>query len=235
MTATNLIFGNLMERRFTLHGYSEKRLKGCSANTLRLYRHSIKSFEKTLGRPATTDDLTDDNMHKHMWRLVDEGRSRATANKDCAQIGAMWRFANRNGIVSNWPNTRLLQEPERVPMAWLPDEIDRLFDAIEREPGFVCGVPARLWWKCLVNVLLETGERIKPIRELERTAVSGEYIKVRAELRKRMTRDKMYKLTKSTAADVQQILSLHREPRLFPWVSKKWLTTNRSAGTFASC
>lgn len=197
--------------------YADKRLRGCSPNTLRLYKHSIAAYSKTLGREATLEDLTDDNLHRHMWRLVDEGRSRATANKDCAQIGAMWRFANRNGMVTNWPNVKLLQEPERVPMAWLPHEVDRLLKSIEKEPGFVCGVPARLWWHCLVSVLMETGERIKPIREMARTALSGDYLLIQAELRKRMTRDKMYKLTPETASELHRMLTLHGEEKLFPW------------------
>ena len=182
--------------------YADKRLRGCSPNTLRLYKHSIAAFEKTLGRSATLEDLTDDNLQNHMWRLVDEGRSRATANKDCAQIGAMWRFANRNGMVSNWPNVKLLQEPERVPMGWLPHEMDRIFASIEKEPGKIFSIPAKLWWKCLVSVLLETGERIKPIRTIERTAISGEWILIPAENRKRQTRDKQYKITPETAAMV---------------------------------
>jgi site-specific recombinase XerD len=197
--------------------YVSKRLRGCSHNTIRLYKHSIAAYCKTLEREATLGDLTDDNLQKHMWRLVDEGRSRATANKDCAQIGAMWRFANRNGMVTNWPNVKLLQEPERVPMAWLPHEMDRIFTAIQKEPGFVCKVPARLWWHCLISVLLETGERIGPMRQLSRHAISGEYLLVPAEFRKRGTRDKLFKLLPETAAEVHRMLTLHGDGKLFPW------------------
>jgi site-specific recombinase XerD len=197
--------------------YTAKRLRGCSPNTLRLYRHSIAAYEKTLGRDATLEDLTDDNLHRHMWRLVDEGRSKATANKDCAQIGAMWRFANRNGLVTNWPNVKLLNEPERVPMGWLSHEIDALYASIEREPGYVLGIPARLWWKCLVSVLLETGERIGPMRKLARTAISGQFLLVPAEFRKRGTRDKLYKLTAKTAQELIELIGYHKDEKLFPW------------------
>ena len=197
--------------------YAAKRLRGCSHNTIRLYKHSIAAYSKTLGRDATLDDLTDDNLQRHMWRLVDDGRSKATANKDCAQIGAMWRFANRNNLVTNWPNVKLLNEPERVPMAWLPHEMDGIFASIEKEPGYVFEVPARLWWKCLLSVLLETGERIGPMKQLERTALAGEFLMIPAEYRKRGTRDKLYKLTSETAGDLQRMIAMHTKEKMFPW------------------
>lgn len=197
--------------------YIAKRLRLASKNTLRLYRHSIKSFEKTLGRQCTVDDLTDDNLERHMSAVVNAGRSRATANKDCAQISAIWRWANRNDLTKTWPNVRKLTEPERVPLGWLPHEMEAIFASIEKETGKVFTVPAKLWWRALISVLLDTGERIGPMRQLSRDALQGNHLHVPAELRKRGTRDKLYQLCDDTVADLKEILRLHNKPNLFAW------------------
>lgn len=210
--------------------YVAKRLRGCSSNTIRLYKHSIAAFTKSLGHETTLNELTDENIQRHMWRLVDEGRSRATANKDCAQLCAIWRFANRNNLISSWPSVRKLQEPERVPLGWLPHEIDKIFESIDREPGRVSTAPAKLWWKCLLLVLIDTGERIGPMRKLPRTSLAGQYLLIPAELRKRGTRDKLYKLSAKTAVLLADLLSTHNEPMLFPWDRCETYLYNRYTG-----
>ena len=138
--------------------YVEKRLKGKSENTVRLYRHSINSFAKTVNTQPQLEHLTDENIERHMWRVVRNGRSPATANKDHGQLTALWRFASHNRMVDTWPNVRTMQEVERVPMGWLPDECDALFRAAKLEPGMISVVKASLWWECLLRVLLESGE-----------------------------------------------------------------------------
>jgi integrase len=148
--------------------YARKRLRVASPNTHRLYRHSIAAFEVTLKREATTLDLVDDNLDEHMARLIRDGLAVASANKDYAQITAIWRFANRNRLVDTWPNVLPYPEPERVPLGWLPSELDRLFEAIGSEQGTIHGSPASLWWKTLILVLLDCGERIGAIRKLKR-------------------------------------------------------------------
>jgi hypothetical protein len=69
--------------------YARKRLKLASPNTLRLYRHSIVAFGRSLGRPATIEDLHDDALEMHMARMIKDGLSIASANKDYAQITAL--------------------------------------------------------------------------------------------------------------------------------------------------
>jgi site-specific recombinase XerD len=168
----------LLDELFSL--YARKRLRMRSPNTIRLYQHSIAAFEKTLGRKATTLDLTDDNMESHMDRVVSSGLSTASANKDLWQLGAIWRFANRNRLVDTWPNVRLFPEPERVPMAWLPEELDRLFESVAQEDGTVSGAPASLWWQSLLSVLLDSGERIGAIMRCTRSNIHGSFLLVPA-------------------------------------------------------
>lgn len=197
--------------------YARKRLKISSPNTLRLYKHSIVAFGRTLGRDPTTEDLHDDALEEHMSRIVSSGLSIASANKDYAQITALWRFANRNQIVSTWPNVTPFREPEQIPLGWLPNELDRLFAAIDTEEGNIASVPAKVWWKCLLLVLLDTGERIGAIRKLERSHLLGDHLLVPSHFRKGNRRDKLFSLEGKTQAMLRDLVALHRDSKLFPW------------------
>ncbi len=197
--------------------YTAKRLKACSHNTLRLYRHSISSFSKTLCRTPHLSDLTDDNIERHMWALVHAGGSPASANKDHGQLTALWRFANHNRIVDTWPNVRPLPERERVPLGWLPQELERLFQSIERESGFIANIPATIWWQTLINLLLDTGERIGAIRDLEKQHVQMGFLLVPAHLRKGRKRDKLYRLGDDSQRGVTHLITHSQGEKLFPW------------------
>lgn len=196
--------------------YSCKR-RLASENTFRLYRHSIAAFELTLNRKATTEDLIDDNLDSHMSRLVRAGLSVATANKDYAQITALWRFANRNRLCETWPTVRPYPEPERVPLGWLPEELDKLFEAIAKQDGTICGSPARIWWSTLILVLLDCGERIGAIRKLKRENIHGNCLLVPAGYRKGKTRDKLFQMSPVTLESLKVLLLSHRRTELFPW------------------
>lgn len=197
--------------------YSRKRLRMKSPNTVRLYQHSIAAFEATLGRTATTDDLTDDNVEEHMHRIVQSGLSVASANKDLWQLGAIWRFANRNRLCDTWPNVQTYPEPERVPMAWLPHELDRLFESVAEEDGTISGAPASIWWKSLLSVLLDTGERIGAVMQCNRSNLQGGYLLVPAENRKGKTRDMLFELSENTGELLSVLLLSHRYQLIFPW------------------
>jgi integrase len=197
--------------------YRNKRLRAGSVRTLTLYEYSIRSFGISLGHDATTDDLTDDNLEMHMWRVVNEGKSKATANKDYYQLVAMWRFAHRNRLVDAWPHVRKIPEPERVPIGWLPEELNKIFVSIAREEGHIANAPASLWWRALINVLLDSGERIGAVLSLKRVHLHPNHILVPAEARKGKTRDKLFRLSKTTIDDVRSLLSHHREENIFPW------------------
>lgn len=201
-----------------LESYITKRLKSGSTNTVRLYRHSIRSFEKTLGRQAKLDDLTDENIERHMWRIVNSGGSRASANKDHGQLTALWRFASHNRMTETWPNVRTLQEVEHVPLGWMPDECLRLIESARLEPGAINGVRASLWWECLLLVLFETGERIGAVRGLLHSHLQDRWLLIPAHLRKSNKRDKLYTLTPSTVLMLRDLICANRiDKKLFTW------------------
>lgn len=196
--------------------YRRKHLRGKSPNTVRLYGHTIRSFAKTLGRTPTIDDLTDDAIEDHMWRVVDDGRSPASANKDRSQLICLWRWAAERGWLDRFPDVPAMQEPEQVPLGWLPNEIDDLLRACDTEPNAVGDVPGPVWFGALVRILLDTGERIGAVRQLSRTALQNDYLLVPAASRKGRTRDRLFPLSEGTVAAVKRLLAAHDAPLLFP-------------------
>lgn len=198
--------------------YRAKRLKAGSKNTVRLYFHSINSFSKTLNKQPAVEDLTDDNIERHMWRIVNLGGSPASANKDHGQLTALWRFASRNRYTETWPNVRTLPEVERVPMGWMQDECERLLQSARLEPGKINTAPAKLWWECLLLVLFETGERIGAVRFLQKTHLQGHWLLIPANLRKGNKRDKLYALQQETADLLKTLIGYSPDDKLiFPW------------------
>ena len=196
--------------------YRPQRLLGKSKNTTRLYLFSIRSFGKTLATAPKLADLTDTNLIRHMQSVIDNGRAPATANKDRDQLLTIWRHAHRLGMVEGFPNVPRLNEPERTPQAWLPDEFARLLDTIDRQEGCFCDVPRSLWWKSLVLVCLDTGERITAIREARWDWFSDEWFQVPAEARKGSRRDRSYRLSNETLGHLEAI-RLVSPSKPFPW------------------
>ena len=196
--------------------YRPNRLLGKSANTTRLYKLSIDSFGKTVKTVPRLQHLTDANLARHMQRVVDLGRSPGTANKDRAQLCAMWRYATKLKLLEHWPTINPMIEPERTPRAWMPDEIERLFGAIDRQTGYFEDVPRSLWWKTLTLLLLDTGERISAIRQAQWSWLSGDWFTVPAEARKGRRRDRSYRLGSKTIGHLMAINQVSKS-QPFPW------------------
>lgn len=198
--------------------YKKRRLFGKSKETVRLYRISINSFGKTLGRRPTLADLTNDNVMEHMQRVIDNGRSPATANKDRSQLLTLWRFACQLKMVADWPDVPELKEPERTPEAWLDHEARKIFEVISKEKGHFDSVPRSLWWRTLLLIFIDTGERVGAVSETEWQWMKGEYINFPAEARKGKRRDRMYKLSPGTLESIDELRIVSRDRvKMFPF------------------
>lgn len=207
---------------FFTEEYKPRRLLGKSANSDRLYRLSIAAFSKTIGRPATLADLTNMNLVRHMQNRIEgklfAGKSRGTANKDRCQLLAIWRMAHRLGYVQVFPEVPELTEPERVPKAWTRDDLEKLFAYIDRMSGDLGRVPARLWWRALVMLALDTAERIGAVRAARWEWLEDRWIQMPAEVRKGGKRDKKYWLSPLTHSLIMQMKKLNADAVLIlPW------------------
>ena len=197
--------------------YRPKRLRGRSPETTRLYLISLRHFDRTLGHEARLEDLTDDNLNRHCQRVRDEGKAASTVNKDLAQILTIWRFAHRLGMVQNWPDVMKEVEPERVPMAWMPEEVNALLAHIQRSGDHIGEVPAKYFWKAFVLVAIDTGERVSAIRSSRWDWLSGNWMSIPAEARKGKTRDRVYHLNAVTLEVFKSIRKHTDSPLIFPW------------------
>lgn len=198
--------------------YKAKRLLFRSKNTIRLYEHTLRAFAATIGHSPTIEDLTSDKVELHMSRIINKGGSPASANKDRSQLLALWRFAAVHKIVASWPEVQQITEPEQVPMGWMPEEIEKLFESAAKEKQMIGNVQGAIWWTALFHTLLATGERIGAILQVEPRHYQGYYLLVPAACRKGCRRDRLYSLHEQASV---ALMSLRKQignaDRLFPF------------------
>lgn len=170
-----------------LHGVYAP-LAGITDRTIRIYEFTLTAWREFLGREPVLADLEELGVAKFLAHRL-RTRSVATAAKDRAQIRALWEMARRRDAVTTWPVIRRIRVPERVPQAWLTDEMQRLLAAASERQGTISGVPASAWWRACLLTLYEVGERIDALLNLEWRDVTPQGITFRAETRKGRTRD----------------------------------------------
>lgn len=200
--------------------YKPRKLMGASRVTKTKYEIEFRHFHKFLGREATTADLNDDVVCAFVgWRAEDY--SPVTANKSRDVILALWRFLARKRLVEEFPDVPKLKEPERIPQAWTRDELARLFQSAQREPGQIGGVPAGNWWLTLLTLAWYTAERKTALLLIEWQHVDFEnrWLHVPAEHRKGRTRDRGYRLHEDciTLLTRQRKFVPPEEGRVFPY------------------
>lgn len=94
----------------------------------------------------------------------------------------------------------------------------QLFAAAALQRRKIGGVPAWLWWTCLLSLAWDTGARIGELMQLDWAHVDfdGRWLNVPAELRKGKRADKSYRLSPETIAYLR-LLAKHDQPLLLPW------------------
>jgi integrase len=190
-------------------------LTGVSDRTIQLYQYTLRSWSRVLGRSPETADLQELLIAQFLSRRVRE-KSPATAAKDRAQIRAIWEFCARRGLCSTWPVVPRIVVPERVPEAWLSDEMRRLLQSAASEVGLIGGIAAPDVWRALLLLAYDTGERISPIMALRSSDVRGRTVVFRAESRKGRRRD----IFREIGEECEQALAkVSRGPDLeaIPW------------------
>jgi integrase len=192
-------------------------LRGISAQTESLYKMTIAEFGKSLGHPPTLDDFDELKVAKFLAQRVRE-RKPATAAKDRSQLRALWELAARRRMVELWPTIKRVRVPERVPEAWLTDEMARILASAALETTKYDGIPAALWWRALLLVCYDTGERITPIVSLRWRDIRENQILYVAENRKGSRRDILRPIGEGAMAALDAIrMGRGEADRVFPW------------------
>jgi integrase len=190
-------------------------LTGISGRTVELYDYTLRKWAEVLGRPPETTDLEELCVAQFLAHRV-RTKSAASAAKDRAQCRALWEFCARRRLCETWPAMPRIIVPERVPEAWLTDEMTRLLASAAQEPGRIGGFPACDVFKALLLLAYDTGERITPLMELRTSDVRGCNVIFRAEQRKGRRRDILREISVACA---DALLAVRRGPddTAIPW------------------
>ncbi|MHB8864465.1 MAG: tyrosine-type recombinase/integrase [Pirellulaceae bacterium] len=203
--------------RFFEEHYRPLKLRSRAHNTIRLYRSSIKCFGKTLGRPARLADFADEAVSLHLARLMQDGYSPYSVNKERSQLLAMWGWAARKKFIDRWPDVEAERCPTRIPKAWLQNEVELLLAECQRQRGRISGIPAGDWWVALHRVIWDTAERIGAVMQIKWEYLDDAgWLLIPAELRKCKREDKHFQLGPDTLQSLDKIRQPERD-LIFPW------------------
>jgi integrase len=189
-------------------------LRSISQRTVALYLFTLDAFRDYLGHEPTTDDLDELTVARFLAHRV-RTRAPATAGKDRAQIRAIWEFLARRRAVQTWPTLPPINVPERVPEAWMTDEFSKLLATASAERTVIAGIPGGLWWRALLLLAYDTGERATALTSVQWRDIRGNFVTFRAETRKGRRRDIIRQFSDDTAAALEAIRG-DRE-MVFPW------------------
>ena len=211
--------------------YEPLRLRSRRPNTKRLYRISLKAFDRYLGGAARLSDLTNDKLSAFAANLLDGGVAKKSVNRHLFNLLAMWRWLHTQGYVTNWPDVELETPPIRVPIALLHEEVDRMMSAIAAETMAVGDLPAPIFWRSLMLVIWDTGERIGAVMALtwERVDLDGGWVRFIAEDRKGGSEDNMLPIAMDTREALAELRAHTRKKRgpVYHWPYSSTYIYNR--------
>jgi integrase len=214
--------------------YVPLRLRGRSPESVRLLRHAVTQFSRWLGRPALLDDL-DDLVVSQWLAAMAEKKSPNSVARERSGLLALWNLAQGRGLVKLRPTVAPELVPQSVPRAFTADELVRLADAARYSYGWVGPIPAGTFFRALIAVGLETGERINAILKTPRHCWQRPTLTVPASIRKGRRQERVYELSPE-ASDLVDAVTRHEGPTVFWWVAsgtalrKRWKTITRRAG-----
>lgn len=198
--------------------------RGLSRGGAYLVRWSVSRYAAHLGRPATTDDLTDGAVSG--WLAAESGRmAPGTLAGHRTRLLCLWRWAARRKLVEAPGEVRRCRVPEPQPEAWTADEVGLLLAACP-----LLGADGR-YLQALVAAAWDSGLRRSDLRAVPRSAIDPASGVIR--LRQRKTGyPHEPRLRPDTAAAV---LALPGEyPLSCPWGPRKygalWGRLRRLAG-----
>jgi integrase len=201
--------------------YEPLKLRSRRPNTKRLYRHTLTVFDRFLERPSRKSDLTNETLSAFAAWILDNGAAKKTCNRQLLNLLALWRWLHTKGYVKEWPDVELETPPVRVPIALLQDEVDRMMAAIAAETLAVGSIEAPVFWRPLMLVIWDTGERIGAVLGLtwDRVALDGGWVRFVAESRKGAAEDNLLPIAADTREALAELRAKSRRRKgiVFEW------------------
>ncbi len=208
--------------------YRTEQLSQAGDGTDRKYLAAIKKLRTMLDREPLLSDLTDKNLRDLFIILQGEGMRANSVNAIRAKIISLWTWCAKTRRVSVWPTVKPLVEQERLPSAWTPDELRRLWDSCGNAPGNVDGIPSGDWWLALHSLMYDTGERRGAVMALRwtDTDLDAGWANFRAETRKGKRKPLLKDIHPSTV-ELLRSLKDHGFPEVFHWPYSEVTLYNR--------
>lgn len=223
--------------------YAPDRLLGKSQNTSRLYRNTIRKFGKHLGRTAVIGDLNHKTVTSWLrFQLEQTTLQRATIEKDRHLLCALWRYCSRKRWAGAEPEIQKIDVPDRIPDTWSDDDMQAIVKACQQADGMIGDAEACLWWEALVRVISDSAERIGAVLMVKWSDIDRDgWLTVRAEYRKRKSRDRRYKLRPETLKTLERLKQsagstkvIFNWPYQYNYIWKKYKTILTNAGLATS-
>jgi integrase len=168
--------------------------------------------------------LLDRNFLIDWMRWLSKDRAPATVNRKRGAVYSVWSYAAELGLCHPPGRIPRLNEPQRIPVTWSLEEVDRIFAACGRLTGEWSGVPVSLCWKICLLVFWDTGCRLGTTlkAELRHVDLRRGLLFAPAENIKGRRRDRLFRLHAQTVAMIGRSLPSDRKLLFpFPWVRKQ--------------
>jgi len=178
---------------------------------------AIRLYSRFLGRQALLSDLTKLPLLGFVRSVAERTSARTANNRRCGLL-VLWNSAADSGLIPP-PPRRLpkCREPERMPIAWTLDELNRILAACEAERGVWDGMKVSDAWRVAITVCWDTACRRGELLAALLTDVDlgrGQW-HVEAENRKGKRADKLYVLHPDTVALIRATWT--ERGKLFPY------------------
>lgn len=188
-----------------------------SKQTEHMYAAAISRLTRYLERPAILSDLDDLTISRWLRSMRDE-LAPASIVGYAKNVRAFWNWCAKRRKVDCFPTFADPPIPRHIPRAWSVPQLKLLIAACGNMNGTVAGVPAPLWWGCLLLVSLDSGERRGALFQLawEHFDAESGLLEAPAEIRKGRGKSALYRLRPQSVAALEAI-RLPRRELIFEW------------------
>lgn len=178
-----------------------------------LYRGTIDHWRRFLGREPELSDFDDLEVARFLQARLGHkktsGRaiSANTVAKDKAQIVALWNFAAKKRLVEQFPSLPRTRLVHHAPKAATVDNLQAMMRAAAASKKRMYGhLPVAWFWRTLIRVAFETGERRGALTSLRwgEVDLEGCQITFLAETRKGRSRDIVRAISPGLAEELRQ-------------------------------
>lgn len=190
------------------------------------YRRALDNFAEYLGHDPLLADLNDESLTGFLAYLLKTRQlAERTVNERAGRVRTFWTWAAKKRLVDQWPTFQLVDEPEKIPIAWRENELVRLFNACRMQRGEIEGIEAWRWWFTIHGFWWCTAERIGATlaMRVEHVWLAERVAVLPASIRKGRRKPGVYSLWADLVEMLRSILPPNGPSRelVFPWPKHK--------------